>query len=338
MHEVAIVGAGPIGIELAVALQRAGLACVHFDAAQIGHTMSWWAPQTRWFSSNERISIAGVPLVTPDQGKCTREQYLAYLRQVVLMFDLPIRTYEPVKSIRRIDDHFQIVSQSRSGEMSTLSKRVVLATGGTDRPRRLGVPGEDLPHVRSNLGEPHDFFRQRLVIIGGKNSAVESALRAHHAGAKVSLVHRGESLPEQSIKYWLMPEIKAFIKSGEIVAHFESCVESISSDHITLSQRDQRLRVETDFVLKQIGYEHDNSLMRDAGIELTGDDFAPRFDRQTMMTNVPNLFVAGTATAGCQHRYRIFLENCHIHVDRIVKAITGRSDSLKEVVFDEAET
>lgn len=337
MHEVAIIGGGPIGIELAVALNRAGIGYVHFEAGQIGHTMSWWAPQTRWFSSNERIAIAGVPLVSPDQGKCTREQYLAYLRQIVSMFDLPIRTYAPVKLIRRVDDLFEIISQSRSGEQRTMAMRVVLATGGTDRPRRLGVPGEDLPHVRSTLGDPHDFFRQRLLIVGGKNSAVESALRAHHAGARVTLVHRGKSLPEQSIKYWLMPEIQSYIKSGDITAHFDTKVESISLDHVALVRGSQKFKVETDFVLKQIGYEHDNSLMRSAGIELTGEDLAPRFDLETMMTNVPNLFVAGTATGGCQHRYRIFLENCHIHVERIVKAITGRSSAFKEMQFDEPE-
>ncbi|HEY1923342.1 MAG TPA: NAD(P)-binding domain-containing protein, partial [Tepidisphaeraceae bacterium] len=71
--DVAIVGAGPIGIEVAVALKRAGISYLHFDARQIGYTVSWFAPQTRFFSSNERIAIAGVPLFTPDQTKCTRE-------------------------------------------------------------------------------------------------------------------------------------------------------------------------------------------------------------------------------------------------------------------------
>src|SRR5437764_15490921 len=88
--EVGIIGAGPIGIELAVALKRAGIDYLHFDAKQIGYTISWFAPQTKFFSSNERIAIAGVPLETPDQGKATREQYLAYLRGVVKQFDLKI--------------------------------------------------------------------------------------------------------------------------------------------------------------------------------------------------------------------------------------------------------
>src|SRR5918997_930644 len=99
--EVAVVGAGPIGLELAVALKRAGVDYLHFDARQIGYTVSWFAPQTRFFSSNERIAIAGVPLQTPDQGKCTREQYLSYLRGVVEQFDLRVNTFEPVVAIDR---------------------------------------------------------------------------------------------------------------------------------------------------------------------------------------------------------------------------------------------
>src|SRR5438105_406117 len=97
--DVAIIGAGPIGIELAVALKRAGVDYIQFDAKQIGYTISWFAPQTRFFSSNERIAIAGVPLVTADQSKATREEYLAYLRSVVTQFDLRVNTYEPLIAI-----------------------------------------------------------------------------------------------------------------------------------------------------------------------------------------------------------------------------------------------
>src|SRR3982751_1492721 len=94
--DVVVVGAGPIGIEMAVALKRAGVNYRHFDARQIAYTISWFAPQTRFFSSNERIAIAGVPLQIPDQGKATREEYLAYLRAVIQQFDLQVNTYEPV--------------------------------------------------------------------------------------------------------------------------------------------------------------------------------------------------------------------------------------------------
>src|SRR5688572_14264467 len=146
-YEVGIVGAGPIGLELAVALKRTGVDYVHFDARQIGYTISWFAPQTRFFSSNERIAIAGVPLETPDQNKVTREQYLAYLRSVVVLFDLKVRTYEPVTNIERDDgDGFVLTTQpAGASAVRTRAKRVVLVTGGTDHPRRLNIPGEDLP-------------------------------------------------------------------------------------------------------------------------------------------------------------------------------------------------
>src|SRR5438105_4671597 len=103
---VAIIGAGPIGIEMGVALKRAGVSYVHFDAKQVGYTVSWFAPGTRFFSSNERIAIAGVPLMTADQSKATREEYLTYLRMVVREFDLKINTYEPVVGIEKKGDGF----------------------------------------------------------------------------------------------------------------------------------------------------------------------------------------------------------------------------------------
>src|SRR3954464_7208245 len=102
--DVAVIGAGPIGIELAVALKRAGIDYLHFDAKQIGYTISWFPPRTKFFSSNERIAIAGVPLQTADQSKATREEYLAYLRAVVQQFDLKVNTYEPIVGIDRERD------------------------------------------------------------------------------------------------------------------------------------------------------------------------------------------------------------------------------------------
>src|SRR4051812_34177769 len=205
--DVAVIGAGPIGLELAVALKRAGVDYLHFDAKQIGYTISWFAPQTRFFSSNERIAIAGVPLQTWDQGKATREEYLAYLRRIVQQFDLQIRTYEPVIHIARVGDGFVLTTKPPGGEKTIRANRVVLCTGGTDRPRRLNVPGEDLPHVSHYFQDPHTYFRKRLLIVGGKNSAVEAALRCYHAGADVSISYRRDQLPQSSIKYWLLPEI-----------------------------------------------------------------------------------------------------------------------------------
>src|SRR5438128_5757027 len=108
--DVALIGAGPIGLEMAVALKRANIDYLHFDAEQIGYTVSWFAPQTRFFSSNERIAIAGVPLMTADQSKCTREEYLAYLRRILVEFDLKVNTYEHVAGITRDGEGFLLTT------------------------------------------------------------------------------------------------------------------------------------------------------------------------------------------------------------------------------------
>lgn len=366
---VAIVGAGPIGLEMAVGLKRAGVEYLHFDAKQIGYTVSWFAPGTRFFSSNERIAIAGVPLQTVDQDKATREEYLCYLRTVVELFDLKINTYEPVVGIARAreGDGFVLTTRPAGGERTHRVAKVILCTGGTDHPRRLNIPGEDLPHVSHYLADVHTYFRKRVLVVGGRNSAVEAALRIHHAGAKVAISYRRAGFDESSIKYWLLPEIKGLTKHGRIEGHFETVPVRITPTSVVLAhvgvmeltgsstfQPSPRpspfhgegepgsttpaTEVPADFVLLLVGYEADMALCRMAGVELVGDGQVPRYDQHTMETNVPGVFVAGTAVGGTQEKYRLFIENCHIHVDRIVAALTGRPAPAETRSFEKPES
>ncbi len=323
-----VVGAGPLGIELDVALKRAGIKYIHVEAGQIGQTMLVWPPMTRWFSSSERITIAGVPIQSVSQEKCTREEYLAYLRSVVMQFDLDIHTYEHVLGITREDDEFRVTTCLRSGRSRACAARyLVLTTGGMAAPNRIGVHGEDLPHVSHVLADPHTYFRRRVLIVGGRNSAVEAALRLYHAGAYVTVSYRGPAFPDR-VKYWLRPEIEYLVETRRITAHFETVPIVILPEHVELRTAGggDHFEVPADFVLLMVGYVADMSLFRLAGVELTDDREVPTFDEQTMQTNVPGLFVAGTAVAGTQRSgVRVFLENCHVHVDRILAAITGAS-------------
>ncbi len=104
--DVIVVGAGPIGLETAALLQRDGHSVLVLDRGAVGQTITWFPRQMHFFSSNDRIAIAGVPIQTLDQQKATREEYLAYLRQVVRIHDIPVRTFEAVTSIRRQGDGF----------------------------------------------------------------------------------------------------------------------------------------------------------------------------------------------------------------------------------------
>jgi thioredoxin reductase (NADPH) len=328
--EVAIIGAGPIGIEIAVALKKAGIDYLHFDARQIGYTISWFAPQTRFFSSNERIAIAGVPLFTPDQSKCTREEYLTYLRTVVVQFDLKINTYEKVINIERggagDNNDFLLTTHSSGREQKYSCRKLILATGGTECPRRLGVPGEDLPHVSHYFHDPHDYFQKKLLIVGGKNSAVEAALRSYHCGAQVAISYRRPEFNPTSIKYWLQPEINGYIKSGKIAAYFNTTVREIHPGGAVLTDANgQTTSVDADFILLLIGYESDMTLCKLAGVHLTGPGKVPTYDPATMQTNVPGVYIAGTAIGGTQEKYTVFIENCHVHADRILASLTGHS-------------
>ncbi|MFP4222856.1 MAG: NAD(P)-binding domain-containing protein [Phycisphaeraceae bacterium] len=331
---VIIVGAGPIGLELASVLKRMAVDYLHFDAGQIGQTISWYPRQARFFSGPERIAIAGVPLQTPDQAKATREQYLAYLRGVVEQFDLEVQTYQRVKDIERQGDGFVVRTAKHDQQQIYKAQHVVLAVGDMHRPRRLDIPGEDLPHVSHYFEEPHRYFRQRLLIVGGGNSAVEAALRCHRTGARVTMSYRGTGFDENAIKYWLLPEIRSLIRHGQIGFHPCTAPTRIRPDAVTLApsgradcdpgfkgERD----VPADAVLLMTGYEMDPLLFEKAGVELEGPNRSPKVDPGTMQTSVPGLYVAGTAAAGTQIRFRLFIENCHPHVTRIVRAVTGEA-------------
>jgi len=329
--EVVLVGAGPIGIEMAIALKEAGVDYRHFEAGQVGQTIGWYPRQARFFSSPERIAIAGVPLETPFQEKASREEYLAYLRAVVRQFDLPIRTWERVTKVEGSSGSgFVVRTSRRSAVFAWRCRRIILAVGDMASPRRLGIPGEDLPHVSHYFDDPHPYFRERLLIVGGKNSAVEAAIRCHRAGSKVTLSYRKSQFNPKSVKYWLLPEIESFVRQGHIAFHPETVPVRITDTQVTLEGvgRKQAIEVEADFVLLLTGYEADTRLFQMAGVTLEGENKGPVHDPETMETSVPGIYVAGTAAAGTQHQFRLFIENAHIHVDRIVAAITGKP--LKE--------
>ncbi len=338
--EVVIVGAGPIGIEMAVGLSCRGVSYVHYEAGSIGWTIGWFAPDTTFFSSSERISIAGVPLQVLAQRKATREEYLNYLRAVVQQFNLSIESYRKVTDIERQLDGSFIVSAERSlqgiggpgyrtreaeSQPSRIKTRyVVLAIGDMHRPNELGIPGESLPHVSHYLGDPHTYFGKRVVIYGGRNSAAEAALRLYRVGARVVLVYRGAELPRERIKYWIYPELIGLIGEGKIEFQPSTTISAVSSHEVLVRSGECERSVSADFVLLLVGYRQDPSLYQQAGLELTGQGLQPCYDPDTMETSVPGIFVAGTGSAGSQiGGVKEFIETSHVHVERILAKILG---------------
>lgn len=341
--DVILVGAGPIGLEMAVALKEAGIDYIHLEARQIGYTISWFPRQARFFSSPERIAICGVPLLTVDQSKATREEYLTYLLGVAQLFGLNVRTYGRVTRVERDggsgDSVFTVYTRRADGEHSYRAPRLILAIGDMHRPRRLQhptlgeVPGERLPHVSHYFDEPHPYVGQKLLIVGGRNSAVEAAIRCHRAGAHVALSYRRAAL-DASVKYWLKPEIEWLIRSQAVTFHPETLPVEITPTQVVLARAgdgrlaadfaDHSTAVAADFVLLLIGYEMDSALLEMADVKLEGPSRRPVINAETNETNTPGLYVIGTAVAGTQLRFKLFIENCHSHVVRVLRHLTGR--------------
>lgn len=328
---VAIIGAGPIGIELAIALERAGVDYLLIEANQIGHAFSSWPPNTHFYSTPEHVALAGIPVHNIDQLPITGEQYLAYLRTLVEMFDLNLRLYEPVSDIQRTESGFEIRTSPLSGPKNYHARSVVLATGGMAGPRKLGIPGEDLPHVTHYFPGPHPYFRTELLVVGGRNSAVESALRCWRGGAKVTISYRRSEFNFDRIKPHLAMDLKDRLNKGEITflpatipVEITPTYTTLASTKDDLTKNGSTIQHKMDFVLLCTGFVANMELFEMAGVKLNGSEQVPEHNLDSMETNVPGLFVAGTAAGGTQSRFTYFISTSHDHIAKIVKSITGK--------------
>jgi thioredoxin reductase (NADPH) len=323
VRDVLIVGAGPSGLATAIAAKHFNLDYVVLEQGSLVDGIARFPINMVFFTTPELLEIGGIPLTTPFD-KPTRAEALRYYRKVVDTFQLQVTLYEKVTSIERPaepDAPFIVESRTARGVTRVREARnVVLAMGYYEMPNMLNVPGEDLPHVTHFYKEAHQYYRQRVVIVGGKNSAAEAALEIHRAGGHVTMVHRGPGFGD-SVKYWVKPDIENRVKEGSIQAHFNAQVAEIRSNEVVL---DTGATIPAESVLLLTGYRADPDFMRRIGVDLHDDTLAPKYNVDTYETNVPGLFVAGGQVAGTRTG-TVFIENGRFHGEQIAKAIAARS-------------
>jgi thioredoxin reductase (NADPH) len=322
--DLAVVGAGPCGIAVGAAATRAGLISTLVDRGPLCDSIMRYPPYMFFFSTPDKLEIEGVPFVTSERNPSRREA-LTYYRRVAEYFDLDTRLYREVRQIAGAKGDFRLRTRGRSGREDDLRARnVVIATGGFHDPNLLGVPGEDLPNVRHHYSEPHPYWRQAVVVVGGGNSAVEASLELFRAGARVTLVHFLEDF-DRGVKPWILPDIRNRLEKGEIDARWASRVVEIAPDSV-LVRHDPTGRTErmpTDWVLALTGWKADPRLLEGIGVAVDPDLGFPAHDPETMETPVPGVFVAGVLAAG-NDANRIFIENGRWHGRRIVAALSAR--------------
>jgi thioredoxin reductase (NADPH) len=326
VRDVLIIGGGPAGLATAIASRHLGLDYLVVEKGTVTDAIYRFPTHMVFFTTPELLEIGGVPLTTPYE-KPTRAEALRYYRKVCDMFELQVALFEQVLSVERegtgADTIFAVTTRSRLGVVRVREARaVVLAMGYYDRPNLLGVPGEDLAHVSHYYSEPHPYYRRRVVVVGGKNSACEAALELYRNGAQVTLVHRGATLAD-SVKYWVRPDIENRLKNGSITAHFDSRVVEIRPTSIVVETAGERQEIAADAVLLLTGYRADPAFLRAAGIDVDEDTLAPRHDPFTFETSVPNLFIAGGQLAG-KRTGTVFIENGRFHGERIAATLAER--------------
>ena len=328
--DVAIVGAGPCGLAAAIAAIRGGLSVSVFDRGCLVNGIAGYPTYMTFFSTAERIAIGGVPFLVATE-KPTRRDALAYYRGVASLYDVPVRQYETVESMRpvRYDPSAAGVTSARSARWllrsvtrggavhETAAHAVIIATGYFGRPNLLQVPGETLPHVRHGYVEGHTAWRAPVVIVGGGNSAVDAALDMYRAGAYVTMVHMGAAL-DNGVKPWVRPEIEARIHEGSIQAHYESRVVDITPEDVVVQGPSGEVRVPATQVYTMTGYLPETGLLEAVGVPVDPLSGIPSHNPLTMATPVPGVYLAGVIASGLSAN-RIFIENGRDHGDAIVR-------------------
>lgn len=328
MHidDLIIVGGGPAGLAAAIAATREGLRFQQFEKGMLVNSLFHFPTNMVYFTTPELLEIGDLPFVTP-YDKPTRVEALRYFRRVVDTCRIDVKLGHEVTAVRRErvegDDVFGVeVRTAHDGARLARARAVVIAIGAFDYPNLLGVPGEHLPHVTHYYREAHPYYRQQVVIVGGKNSAAEAALELHRAGAHVTLVHRRPQLSD-SIKYWVRPDIENRIKEGSIAVRFDTSVVEITPTSVILQTPAGRETLPVDAVLLLTGYCADLGLLARAGVEIDPATSIPRHHPETFETNVPGLFLAGAVVAGVNSG-QIFIENGRFHGAVVVGEIARR--------------
>lgn len=308
MLDLVIIGAGPAGISAAYQAKKAGLDYVVLEKGLIGNTVYNYPVGLTVFSTTNELEFIEGDL-KPAREKPTREELLSYYVRFVLDNELIVRTEEAVTEVRTADWGLRNGEAAKCFEVETAkgvysARNVLFAIGAMDFPRRLGVPGEDLPKVRDHFRETYPWVRKKALVVGGGNSAGEAALFLAQEGAETTLaIFRADwenNDPKQGcIKYWVKQPLEEELKEHCLNLFFLGKVIEIRETEVELeSETGERVAIPNDVVFVLIGSDADLTMLKKLGVETENAKYGevPVYDPSTFETNVPGVFVAGHFT------------------------------------------
>ncbi|WP_077326725.1 YpdA family putative bacillithiol disulfide reductase [Virgibacillus siamensis] len=322
MENTIIIGGGPCGMSCAIELQKQGINPLIIEKENVVNTIYNFPTHQTFFSSSEKLEIGNIPFITERQ-KPVRNQALAYYRSVADRTNLRLRTFEKVTEVVKEAESFLIrTEKSDNTKCEYKCKHVVIATGYYDQPNQMNIPGEDLPKVMHYFKEAHPFFKKDVVVIGGKNSAVDATLELNKAGANITVLYRGNTY-SKSIKPWILPEFDSLVRKDIVRMEFNAQTLEITNDRVKYMVNGETKSVSNDFVFAMTGYKPNNDFMKRIGISINEQSGKPAFNEMTYETNIPNVYVAGVVAAGYNNN-QIFIENGRHHGKQIADDIVNK--------------
>jgi thioredoxin reductase (NADPH) len=321
-YDIICFGAGPTGLATAIEARRAGMRSLVIDKGSLCNSIFNYPVNMVFFTTPELLEIGDLPLVCAAE-KPTRAEALKYYRKAAEHYALELRLFELIVGLEGSDGNFTVTTHAEDGAPQKYhGRKIAVATGYYDLPNMIGVPGENLPNVSHYYTEPHPYWRQDVVVLGGRNSAAEAALDLYRNGARVTLVHRDKELGP-TIKYWVRPDILNRIAAGQIKAMFETRVKEFTEDFVVVENSGGEKRLPAKQVFALTGYHPDYTFIKSLGVKLDEKTLKPELNPETLESNVPGIFLAGVVIGG-RHTSEIFIENGRFHGKQIIDSLVGK--------------
>lgn len=318
-EEAIIIGCGPCGMSAALELKKRDINPLILEKGNVVDTIHSYPTHQTFFSSSSKLEIGNMPFISA-KHKPVRNEALAYYREVAKRNDLRINAYETVNQAFKENDEFIIKTVNQFGEENLYqTKYLILATGYHDQPNLLNIPGSNLGHVSHYFKEAHPYFNQKVAVIGGKNSAIDTALELYHANAEVTVIYRGPGY-SKSIKPWILPEFESLVNHNKIKLVFNAEMIEIDKQAIFYEVNNEVIKEPIDFVFAMTGYHPQIEFLKSLDIKVDLKSGRPNFDPETFETNIHNLYVAGVIVSGFNGN-ETFIENGRHHGEKIASSI-----------------
>lgn len=265
VYDVIVVGGGPAGISAGLEAIHQGLRYLVLEQGTLADTISKYPRKKLLFAEPLRVPVYGELWVSD----ASKEALLEVWQTVIAKTGLKVTTNTRVEGLEHADGVFKV----SCGERVYRARRVVLAMGRRGTPRRLGVPGEELDKVLYDIVEMEAFEGQRVLVVGGGDSAVESALGlANQAGTTVTLSYRGAEFGR--VKERNREKIDAAVAAGKVELLLGSQVKEIRRDLVVLEHQGMPRLLPNDGVIVRIGGEAPYPFLQRMGVNIVKKELA----------------------------------------------------------------